>query len=528
MDGLIMNRNAEQKKLELVDETAGSDRPNRLCVSLSDIHLTDGSVGLQNLGKEIWDAFYACLSERCRRYDIQDMTFVLDGDVVDMIRTAKWAENGIYPWQREYTEDFSRIVNEIIREIVDVKHKVFFKWLRDLPQKLRDDTRVDKVKIIILLGNHDKELLCDQKALSYFYEVGLGQKLENITDEERRAIGRMYGDENMFTDVKTAPYFPFYFADRGFRFFTTHGQWRDEDNSRRIKSSCGLPSWSAGDGWQNEVWQKLKFSPFLQPCFGDTVAAGVLSTFIFKTKKSLKDHGYHDDRLMTILDELDLYRPTYKALTRLLDETKSMRIKKYDHKVIDIIEGTLYNSVIDWLSWDFTYESSPWLRRIGLWLSKIILKLLKLFNIGLEIKAIAWLMQFMGSVVRLNPFRKSGLSFKEMARFPAFLPAYQHYGFQIHGEGHTHQPLQEELNFKREKPSTYINFGTWRDQIVSRKESGYRRRSVLREFYILDLKDTTGDIDSGGRSFDYFTNDIISWSDKSDMFLPKGKHQPHI
>ncbi len=233
----------------------------------------------------------------------------------------------------------------------------------------------------------------------------------------------------------------------------------------------------------------------------------------------------HDDRLMCILDELDLYRPTYKALTRLLEETKSMRDKECDHKVINIIEGTLYKCIIDWLSWDFTYESSPWLRCIGLWLVKIILKLLKLFDVGLEIKAIAWLMKFLGNVIRLNPFRKSGLSFKKMAKFPAFLPAYKHYGFQIQGEGHTHQPLQEDLNFKREKPSTYINFGTWRDQIVSRKETGYRRRSILREFYILDLKDT---INGGGRSFDYFTNDILSWSDKSDMFSRKGKHQPHI
>lgn len=514
-----------EKYLEISDDGIDENRANRLCVSLSDIHLTDGSVGLQNLGQATWDAFYACLAERCRRYDISEMTFVLDGDVVDMIRTDKWAKNNIYPWQRDCTKDFSRIVNEIIREIIDVEHKVFFQWLRELPEKLKKHTQVQSVKIVVLLGNHDKELLCDQEALSYFYEKGLGLKLEDIADEERRTIGRMYGDEQMFVDKKTAPYFPFYYGDRGFRFFTTHGQWRDPDNSRKIKGTSGMAGWSSSDGWQNEVWQKLKFSPFLQPCFGDTVAAGILSTFIYKTKKALDEHGYHDDRLMSILDELDLYRPTYKALTRLLAETRTMRNKKCDHQVIDIIEGTLYKCIIDWLSWDFTYESSPWLRRIGLRLTKIILKLLRLFNVGLEIKAIAWLMKFMGSVVRLNPFRKPGLSFKEMAKFPAFLNEYKHYGFQIHGEGHTHHPLEEELNLKREKPSTYINFGTWRDQIVSRKKFGYRRRSILREFYILDLKDTTN---GGGRSFDYFTNDILSWSDKSDMFSRKGKHQPHI
>lgn len=515
-----MNNN---KYLEISSHPLEETRPNRLCVSLSDIHLTDGSVGLQNLRQATWDSFYACLAERCRRYEIEEMTFVIDGDVVDMIRTDKWAKKNVYPWQRDDSE-FPIIVNEIIRDIVDKEHKDFFSWLRALPEKLKSETEVKEVCVVVLLGNHDKELLCDEEALTYFYEQGLGLKLENISDDERRRIGRMYGDEQMFVDKTTAPYLPFYYGDCGFRFFTTHGQWRDADNSRHIKAKAGLPSWSAKDGWKNEEWQQLKFSPFFEPCFGDTVAAGVLSTFIYKAKTALKEHNVNDDRLLTILDEMDLYRPTYKALVRLLEETKLMREKKYDNKIINIIENTLYRCIIQWLSWDFTYTSSPWYRSIGLRLVKFVLKFLKLFNIGLEIKGIAWFMRFMGTVIRLNPFRKPGVSFKEMKGFPAFLPEYQHYGFQIHGEGHTHHPLEEEVNFDRKKPCSYINFGTWRDQVVGRKNSGYRRRSILREFYILDLIDNK----NKGRSFNYFSNDLMAWSDKSDDFSRNGRHQPHI
>ena len=524
-----MIKKIENKELEFTDESLSPDRPNRLCVSLSDIHLTDGSVGFQNLKQETWDAFYACLAERCRRYDIKEMTLVLDGDVIDMIRSAKWAENEVYPWERDREEDFSRTVNQIIREIVDVQHKDFFKWLQDLPKKLEQDAAVNNVDIIITLGNHDKELYCDQEALIYFYEKGLGQELDKISDKTRRMIGRMYGDEDMFVDVSTAPYFPFYFADKGFRFFTTHGQWRDRDNSRKVKATENTPAWSAKNGWQNETWKKLKFSPFFSPCFGDTVAAGILSTFIYKTKKSLESHNIHDDRLNNVLDELDLYRPTYKALTRILDETKFMRSTSCDHNVIKIIEGTLYSCIMDWLSWSFTYESSPMLRRIGLRFAKIILKLMKYLHLGLEIKAIASLMKILSGFSHLNPFHKTGVSFKEMKKFPAFLQAYKHYGFQIHGEGHTHEPLIEEPNFEKENYSTYVNFGTWRDQIVGRKVSGYRRRSILREFYILDLKDTTKNgNEKNRRSFDYFTNDIIAWSDKSDELSKVTQHQPHI
>lgn len=523
----MLNR-AKNKYLDLIGESTDPKRANRLCVSLSDIHLTDGSVGFQNLGHETLDAFYDAIAARCQRYSINEMTFVLDGDVVDMIRSDKWAKNEIYPWQRERTEDFSRIVNEIIHDIVDDKHKLFFKWLRDLPKKLETDAQVETVKIVITLGNHDKELFCDNKALTYFYEEGLGQKLEQISDKERRAIGHMYGDETMFTDKLIAPYLPFYYGDRGFRYFTTHGHWRDKENSRNIKAKGGLPSWSAQDGWQNEIWKKLKFSPFFEPCFGDTVAAGVLSTFIYKTKKSLLEYGYHDDRLMSILDELDLYRPTYNALIRIIEETHSMRVRNCDDKVIQIIDATLYLCVMNWLNWDFTYETSPLLRRIGFRIAKIILKLMKLIGFGLEIKAIAALMKFMNGFSKWNPFKTSGVSYKDMKGFPAFMPAYQHYGFQIHGEGHTHHPLQEEPNFNDHKLSTYINFGTWRDQIIGRKESGYRRRSVLRAFFILDLKDTTDGAKKDGRSFDYYTDDIVSWSDKSDSFSRAGKHQPHV
>jgi hypothetical protein len=523
-----MNNNVKDMKLELVDHPLDANRPNRICISLSDIHLTDGTVGFQNLGKNTWDAFYTGLSARCQRYDIKEVVVVLDGDIIDMVRTSKWAESGIYPWQRDRTEDFSHIVNEIVRDIVDVEHKDFFRWLRELPGNLKVDNQVDTVEIVVLLGNHDKEMLCDQKALSYFYEAGLGKKLSDISDKYRRAIGRMYGDEGMFADAATAPYLPFYYGDSGFRFFTTHGQWRDKDNSRKIKAANGFPGWSVKDGWQNERWQKLKFAPFLEPCFGDTVAAGVLSTFIYKTKKALEDRGHHDDRLMSILDELDLYRPTYKALTRLLEETKSMRKRKYDGEVTRIIEDALYVCIIDWLSWDFTYESSSWLRRVILKLSKITLKSMRVFKFGLEIKTIAALMKAFDLLVRFNPFHEEGGSVKEMAGFPAFLPAYRLYGFQIHSEGHTHIPLEEEPNFNFKKPSTYINLGTWRDQIVGRKNTGYRRRSVLRALYILDLADKTKGAEIGSRSFNYYTDDIVHWSDKSDMFSRKGRHQPHV
>jgi hypothetical protein len=512
----------EEQQLDLIYDPP-ENRGNRLCVSVSDIHLTDGTVGFQNLGNHAWEAFYNSLLQRCTNNDINEVLFVLDGDIVDMIRTSKWAENGIYPWERDRKKEFSKVVNLIIKDIVDEKHKAFFSMLSGLSDRLKNDAGVEKVDIVITVGNHDKELFCDQKALKYFYEKGLGRPINKITLDKRRAIGRMYGDEKMFEDKKLAPYFPFYYGDRGFRFFTTHGQWRDKENSRMVVAENDLPGWSVNDGWNIEKWKKLQFSPFFLPCFGDTVAAGVLSTFIYKVKLQLKDAGYKDQRLDCILDELDLYRPTYAGLQRILEETARMRSDERGEDAVKIIEDTLYKCIIEWLSWDFTYQTSPLIRKISLKCAKIILEKMKSLGYGLEITAIAWLMKLLALLSRHH---RKGLSLREMRKFPSFMREYRHYGFQIHGEGHTHIPVQEEPNIKRDHSSSYINFGTWRDQVVPRKNTRYRRRSVLRALYILDLKNSNKSVKKSSRIFDYSVEDVIHWSDLKDALDHSGRAEP--
>jgi UDP-2,3-diacylglucosamine pyrophosphatase LpxH len=493
--------------MDMINQPA-QDRGNRLCVSVSDIHLTDGTVGFQNLSDKAWRNFYQSLLQRCNSYHIEELLFVLDGDIVDMIRSGKWAENNIYPWEREREEEFSSIVEQILKDIVEKQHVAFFEMLRNLESWLKNDSpQIKKVKIVITVGNHDKELLCVPSALRYFYETALDIKLKDITQGERKDIGRMYGDERMFEDVTTAPYLPFYFGDTGFRFFTTHGQWRDKENCRE------QPAWSVADGWDIKTWQGLKFSPFLQPCFGDSVAAGVLSTFIYKVKRSLNAANYHDERLDSILDELDLYRPTYGALTRILKETSQMREENRGEQVVDIIQDTLFECVIQWLNWDFTYQTSSKPRQLFFKVIKKSLLFMQQRGDSLEIKGLAKLLEFLAWISR---FSSPGLKLKQMRKFPAFLPQYRHYGFQIHGEGHTHVPLQEEPNVGAKRPCTYINFGTWRDQILRRKDQGYRRRGILRALYILDLVNTSVHVPGAERAFDYFVEDVVQWGDFKD------------
>ena len=514
---------------ELATKDLDHERGNRLCVTVSDIHLTDGTVGLQNLSDETWERFFNSIVESCNENKINELVLVIDGDFIDIIRSSVWANPGdgespVYPWERERKVEFEKAVQKIIEGIID-QHLYFFSRLQSLDTFIKDLCEsVTNTELVVLLGNHDKELMLVNDSLAYFYEHALGKKLTDFSEAERRYIGRMYGDENQFLDSATAPYFPFYYADRGFRFFTTHGQWRDSENSREIKASGGRPGWNVKDGWQPEVWEKLGYAPFLDACFGDSVAAGVLSTFIYKTKKELKGTGDSVKKLTRIVDELDLYRPSYLAPKRMLIETGRMRKNNKDVDLADIIEKNLINCIDAWLSWKFPYQSATTRVRIMLHIAKIKIKFLKLFGQRIELKAIYFLMW---ALDKLSHYQKTGVDLEKMRTFPGFRPPYGNHGFQIHGEGHTHNPLQEEARLDSGAVAgsgitnvntnyTYINFGTWRDQIVPRKEEGFRRRGVLRTFNILDLKPDECIKDNIERRFVYLAKDVVIWRDSFD------------
>jgi hypothetical protein len=205
-----------------------------------------------------------------------------------------------------------------------------------------------------------------------------------------------------------------------------------------------------------------------------------------------------------------------------------MRNEGRSEQAIKIIQDNLYQCVMQWLSWDFTYQSSSLSRKVLLKTGNVILLCMKALGSELEIKALAKLLKVFAFIS--NHHQKS-LSLKEMSKFPAFLPEYSHYGFQIHGEGHTHIPLQEEPNISAKQPSTYINFGTWRDQIVPRKDVKYRRRGVLRAMFILDLVDLVNNSEDGqtpNRTFDYFVEDIVHWGDVKDAMSAKNNVQPKM
>lgn len=528
------------------------NRPNRLCICFSDVHFTDGTVGVQSADDVVWEEVFDTIMDLAVDNEIEELNLILVGDVADMIRTGLWAANQVYPWQRDHL-DFKRVLGEVMEGVIGQHARPptpggktgFFYLLRQLPDALagyeyrnknrkeHKKSRVKKVRTLVLLGNHDKEILADDQTLKRFYEECLGQPVESLSDDYRRWIGKMYfGDENKYLDPerKSVPWLPFYWGDAGFRLFVTHGQWRDPDNSRRIQGTTTDSSWRVCDGWQPKRWRNMGFAPFTEPCFGDTVAAGVLSGFIYWAKEELKpiekklresgQLGQADSdaekalsRLKRVLDELDLYRPTAAAVGRVIEETR--RLRKMDHSLGEIrtkIETVLLESVHAWLDWEFTLASARPAIRMALRIARPVVNFLKRLGVRVELWSIYALMSL---VAWLQQGQRNAPSYCAMRKFPAFLEAYRSYGFRIHGEGHTHIPLQEELYFEKPKDRrnyTYINFGAWRDQVVPKLKRGYRRRGVGRALVVLD---TAGGAD-GQRHFAYWVEDVLSWGDTAD------------
>jgi hypothetical protein len=533
------------------------DRPNRLCVCFSDVHFTDGTVGNQSADDVVWGEVFDQIMDQCVDYGVEELTILLVGDVADMIRTARWSEHGVYPWQRDHPQ-YKPILREIMRGIIgihargpDPEHPCqktgFFYLLKQLPEALkkydyqnedrseRKRSVVKHIRTLVFLGNHDKEIVTDDETLRMYYEECLGHTFgagsENpLSEEYRHWIGQMYfGDASRFADPQSVPWLPFYWGDRGFRLFVTHGQWRDQDNSSPAPAQGGKPGWQVKDGWQLGVWRDLEYQPFTAPCFGDTVAAGVLSGFIYRAKRELDallnaqpgptpEQAKELKRLKKILDELDLYRPTSAAVRRIIGETWNLRSRKTRlPSVRKMIEQELLRSIREWLDWPFTLESAAPTRRWLLRIAKPLVNVMSFFGATLELGFLYLVLWGLG---KLQQYQRDDPSYKEMLAFPAFLESYRNYGFRIHGEGHTHIPLEEELYFKTPSDHqnyTYINFGAWRDQVLPKQKEKYRRRGVGRILFLLDAKpDPRCDPPGAERPFFYWVQDVVSWSDRAD------------
>ena len=485
----------------------------RIGVLISDIHCTDCTVGNQTADETDWKSFFGELELRldASATDTSEIVLILNGDVADLLRSGKWAAAKVYPWQRD-DPGFRKIILDIMHDIV-ARHASdpaktsgssgFFHYLQKMVERLKQ--KIPHVTVISIVGNHDKELQVVPEAREIYYRQCLGLSTGGLSDGYRQWVATQMGSD----PFDPWPLLPFYFADPCLRLFATHGQWRDNTNSRPTSR------WKFRYGWQPQAWRQERYRAFSDPCFGDTIASGLLSGFIWNATQAIKrdvipfafERSFNDgiEHIQNVLREMDLYRPASRAVVRLLEE-----IGKLDRK--DANTPRLYKAVIDqyrlslrsWLDQPETFHTAPLLFRI------ILLPVISL----LSRPHWAWLDTLLMRWMAKASDRQDDTPYDKL---PAFRADYRPCGFHLHAEGHTHFAMEADLRYstpQQPRNYTYVNLGAWRNRIVQKfGNKGYRRRSTGRALVVRSA-------DSGSAESDYrFTlRDITSWGDGLDRW----------
>jgi UDP-2,3-diacylglucosamine pyrophosphatase LpxH len=488
----------------------------RICVLISDIHCTDGSVGNQTADETDWKSFF-CELEVMLAASISansEILLILNGDVVDLLRSGKWTAAGVYPWQRTHA-DFQKVLLSIMHDIVEMHahpsakgngSSGFFHYLQNTVKNLKQLT--SRVIIVPVVGNHDKELQVVPEARKIYYQQCLGLAEDDMTADYRNWVAGLMGSD----PVDPWPLLPFYVADPALRLFATHGQWRDHTNSRVT------PFWKFGHGWQPECWQREQYRAFSDPCFGDTIASGLISHFIWNTTLAIEQNIMPDalvrnhpdelagiERIKNVLREMDLYRPSVSAVVCLLEEARKLD-RSNEHTRL------LYRTVIDqyrlslqsWLAYPETFSTAPLVQKIVLSFIALLSRLHWTWLDTYLMRLMAYASEIQGN----TPF----------AKLPAFHADYRILGFRLHVEGHTHVAMEVDLRYsppKERRNYTYVNLGAWRDRIVQKFGSkGFRRRSIGRCLIVQGCVNA-GSADS---AYGFTLRDITSWGDGLDRW----------
>ena len=499
--------------LVLWPDDAGTDQ--RIAVLISDIHCTDRSVGMQTAEETDWRNFFRELevvlddskSPSC------EILIILNGDVIDLLRSGKWAEANVYPWQREHP-GFKQTILKIMHDIVehhaqrpgdDNNSSGFFHYLQHMVRNLRK--KFTHVTIVPTVGNHDKELQVVPEAREIYYRECLG-----LLDGDLSASYRKWVAAQMGSDAEAVwPVLPFYVADPRLRLFATHGQWRDKTNSRPTND------WKFSAGWQPQSWQKDQYRAFSDSCFGDTVASGLLSHFIWNATRAIKDEVIpladaseldqlkEIDHILNVLSEMDLYRPSALAIVRLLKEAEKIDQSNDNARLLkQTLIDQYRKSLRSWLAQPETFSTAP---RLYVFILHLISLLSRLECDSMDIHLME-LMAWASDIKEKTPF----------AKLPAFLKDYRLLGFRLHAEGHTHVAMDVDLRFTpphERRNYTYVNLGAWRNRIVPKYENkGYRRYGVGRAL-IVHGSAMTGTADC---AYWFTLRDITTRGDKLDRW----------
>jgi UDP-2,3-diacylglucosamine pyrophosphatase LpxH len=263
-----------------------------MLVIISDLHLTDGTSGTTinadafNIFRERLRGLARAASDRKVNdkefyQPIEEIHLLLLGDILDVIRSSRWLQNDVRPWDNATSEVFINKVREITDAIRDNNQQALgvFHGLKhqgiEIPANKPDTGEKATVRVFIyyMVGNHD-----------WFYHLP-GSEFNQIRLDIIETLGLANDPSEVFPhDTKEST--TILDVCRRHNVFARHGDIFDTDNyepSDRNKSSLG-----------------------------DAVVIELVDRFAFEVEQQLK-HKIAEGRtdVWEGLREIDNVRPVY-------------------------------------------------------------------------------------------------------------------------------------------------------------------------------------------------------------------------
>lgn len=422
-----------------------------MLVFLSDLHFVDGTAGEHNLPLEAFEILFADLQAKAKdpKKNIQEIKFVLLGDIIDLLRSEQWLAQGCplahRPWGAEGAKDVPtpQPGSPTERKCLEI-------FLGDpewgplqpgplAPAALSQSARPAGLKRQTILGQNwetfyyfrnFKEIYQIEQPVEIIYIPGNHDRLVNLYPSLREALGRTLGLNPV------SGWYNYHFEAPDYGVFARHGHQFD--------------FWNYGGG------SNLTRAGQLQIPIGDvfTTEFAVKIPWLFQ-----RMYGQTYPEMAANLRDIDNVRPLSAVLEWVYYRLKASGGAKkaldevFDQVIKDLLE---IDFVQRWRSpatkWDEVLRtlSSNWLR----WLPKSLVDLIQGENL---LGMFLGLKDFLGRPED-DPLVKG--AFNEN-----IWSVDSRYNFILYG--HTHTPLHLPLDVvDGRREVTYINTGTWRPRIM--------------------------------------------------------------
>jgi UDP-2,3-diacylglucosamine pyrophosphatase LpxH len=406
-----------------------------MLIIISDLHLTDGTSGttIQSDAFEIfkWRLRNLAYAASCRMVGdteiyapIEQIHLLLLGDILDVVRSTKWLQSEVRPWDDPQGPAFIEKVDEITKAILEKNHPALqvFRDFRDKGVEIPavhegrpDDHATTTVPVLIyyVVGNHD-----------WFYHLP-GPAFDELRSSIIQALGLANNPAKVFPhDTDEAPAIQTVCRDH--HVFARHGDIFDSDN------------YEGGDRNRSSL--------------GDAIVIELVDRFTYEANKQLKGQVPKELREIDNVRPLDLIP---KWIDGLLRRPHNQRQAGSVRSIWnDVVSNFLRLGLVKQHRGSFKWG----------------LRLAKGLSFGTLGKIVPWAKSLLISLAKVSPWidkvvsrlgLSDDLSFSALSEKAFHDPAIS---YIVYGHTHRHEvvPLRAGNSTGDTNKAIYINSGTWR------------------------------------------------------------------